>query len=261
MICSRWIRMLCGSLFLFQGSLFGDSWAIYKGAKLPLPEAFNYDLLVLEERPYSLLEIFSHRKTDVLGVLNISFIGKDSPYFDRLKEQKALLTDNERKRVARVDTASKAYVKLLIEEIVPKYLFDRFKGIYIKADAQSEGIPHLIGAIRFHYPEMLIILEAEPDIVAEAASRINGAVASAMVSYYNPQERRYALRDSDAENQEFQEIREIMKRHPNLKYYSLDFWDTKDVEAVQELMRKQKERGFDPYISDYKMDRLTMVSP
>lgn len=261
MLPLRCIRILCSLLILLQGGLYGEPWAIYKGAKLPLPEAFNYDLLVLDKRPFSLLEIFSHKKTKVIGVLSISFIEKDSPYFERLKDQKALLTENKGAKLVRVNTASSAYVKVLIEEIVPKYLFDRFKGIYIKADEHSQGIPLLIGAIRLNYPEMMIILEAEPEVVAEAAGKIDGAVVTATASFYNPQEQTYALRNSDEENQEFIAIREIMKKHPQLKYYSLDFWDTHDLKGTRAIIEKQKKRGFSPYVTDYKMDKLTMVSP
>lgn len=254
------VRLLCCLTLLLQGSIYGESWAILKGGKLPLPEAYNYDLLAIGGRHFSLMEIFAHRKTRVVGILNLSVVDKESPYFERLKDQKALLSINEARGFALVNTASKDYAKIVIEEIVPKYLFDRFKGLYIKADDRSEGVPLLIRSIRYHYPEVLLYVEASPEIIAETAGHIDGAVVSALESYYNPQEGKYALRDEKASDSEYAAIKAIMQKNPKLKYFSLDFWDTKDVAGMHAIARKQQERGFSSYVTDYKMDKLITVS-
>jgi hypothetical protein len=51
-------------------------------------------------------------------------------------------------------------------------------------------------------------------------------------------------------------LNEAKRLNPNLKVFTLDYWDPADVDGVRALYREQRARGFAPYVSTPRLDRV-----
>jgi polysaccharide biosynthesis protein PelA len=107
---------------------------------------------------------------------------------------------------------------------------------------------NLIKEIRLHYPAMQIMLNRGFDAFPEIALPVDKVlVESALVDNSTPKSPKYF--DEAVYQEIVGQLKRTKEAAPQLSFYSLDYWDPKDVEGVKKIYQKQRMNELVPYVA------------
>ncbi len=119
----------------------------------------------------------------------------------------------------------------------------------------DEAALNLLTTIRKHYPNIKLMLNRGFQALPQAAHLIDMSLAeSIMVSAGT--EKKQASYFPEHVTQEFSDIlKRAQTVNPKLKVYSLDYWNPDDKKTLKDIYKKQRSRGFVPYVTTIDLMR------
>ncbi|MBA4274152.1 MAG: hypothetical protein C0436_00720 [Alphaproteobacteria bacterium] len=239
-----------------------ERWIAYYDKSAPAGYFKDYSLVVFDAEHHPAFSELQP-KTEVLGYLSIGEVHGHSPHVTDLKAAGAIISRNPKWDSYIVDPRSKAWRELLLTKQIPAMVAAGFDGLMLdtidsplnvdsgKADEEAIYVASvtLIREIRTSFPNMKIMLNRGFEILDPVSGYIDYALAESTFSKYENDGKKPMIWDHSAQRPIVEMLRRAMRKNPQLKIYTLDYWDMNDVQGVQFVYQVQRLRGFIPYVA------------
>lgn len=250
----------------------GERWIAYYDEKAPIDHFSDYDLVVFDTEHHPDFQRLQP-KTMVLGYLSIGEVHGHSPYVNELKAAGAILSKNPKWDSYVVDPRNKKWRDILLKQKIPAILAAGFDGLMLdtidsplnvdSGTHEEEAIyvasASLIRDIRTQFPTMKLMLNRGFELLGPVGKDIDYVLAESTFSKYDAG-KRPTIWDHSAQRPIVEMLRRAKIKNPNLKIYTLDYWDMDDVQGVQFVYQVQRLRGFIPYVASPDL-RTTHAEP
>ncbi len=276
-IIMRAILFLAFSSFgtVMAASAYGseeEKFILYYSDQAPIESFKSYQLLIFDRLRHPQLQFLREQGKSMLGYINIGEIEESDPYFSMLKNKGLVLRENRnRKDNYYIDIRTPLWPKILIEDIIPKVLEEGFDGIFLdnldnyaglehsnpsRYKGMHLAVAHLIMAIRMHYPFLKIMVNHAYTVLPDIAPYIDMTMGEALLGDYDFDKKAYVRTATSLYSTKAIQLKEVQRRNPTLKIYTLDYADTGNASAVADIYRIQRANGFIPYVASIGLDEV-----
>lgn len=248
-----------------------DRWAIYYDSKLPASTFEGYSLVVFDRRYHpDFATIKPH--TVVLAYVSIGEAHEDLPAKGELERGGALKATREHWGSSVVDMTSPGWKRIVLAE-VDDALNKGFDGVMLDtvdsslqlASQTSSGdekaaraaAVSLIRDIRAAHPDKKIMLNRGFAILPEVAPALDYALAESTLVQTDVSTGQSHLYPANSYQLAVSRLKEARQVAPQLKIYTLDYWNQDDVHGLQNIYAIQRAQGFNPYVSTPDLRRYT----
>jgi polysaccharide biosynthesis protein PelA len=241
-------------------------WAAFYAKDILPEELIHYDLLVFDGEHYPDLTPY-HKKTTLLQYISIGEVHGHSPLLEPLKQQGAIWGYNKTWDSYVVNLANPLWRKTILTIEIPKAIAAGFDGImldtsdsYLQAkpkekDRSIKNLVTFIKEIRNTFPGIKIMLNRGFEILPEVADDINYILAESILvdsNYKNGLSTAYPQSGYESTARLLQQTKQLS---PKLKVYTLDYWNPEDADGIIRIYKKQRARGFIPYVATSDLRR------
>ena len=98
-------------------------------------------------------------------------------------------------------------------------------------------------------------------LLDSVAAAIDYSLAESLISRYNFATEDYEWVPSSEYKPILKQLDSIGQQHPNLAFYSLDYWQPTDTAAMKKIYRTQKNHGFLPYVATVELNQFIKQHP
>lgn len=248
------------------------SWAVYYGSAEQPQKFKNFDVVVFDAETHPALQPLLYRGKDLLGYISGGEAEDYRPNFQELKERGLLLVENpDWKGHFVIDIRKPEWAQYVIEEAIPRILRKGFNGIMIDTldsplaleakdpktyAGMKEAATHLVRAIRYHYPNLVIMVNRGFEILPQVGGDINYLLAESVRVKYDSKTKAFSYFPDEVYQYHVNLFHEAQKANPHLKIVTLDYWDVKDKKGVKALYNVQRKNGFIPYVATMDLQSL-----
>lgn len=248
-----------------------DKWAVYYDYHINAALFASYDVVVLDRVYYPNFGKV-HRRTSFLAYINAGEINVNAPDKILLENENALFGAPSRAGMQAVDLSSRRWhdhVMQQVEDAVQK----GFDGVMldmidsplqasakISSDANERtrrASVTLIEEIRHKHPRIKIMLNRAFDILPQAAADIDYVLAESILTEKDDSTGQMRFVSANTFQQTAASLRLAQGLSPDIKIYTLDYWNTHDIEGVRRIYRLQREQGFSPYVTSPDLRHFT----
>lgn len=240
-----------------------EKFVVYYDKKVPVESFKNYDVVVFdgEHHPnFSSLQ----PKTTVLGYVSIGETHGFDAKLPELLNAKAVLAKNSAFDSYTVDVRNKTWRNYILKEKIPALIKAGFDGVMIDTvdsaiafetpDAPQYAGMHysaaqLIKSIHHEYPDLKIMVNRGFALLDSIANDVDFVLAESSLATRDPQTSRPTFFEESAQKPIVALLHRAMKNNPQLKVYTLDYWDISDVQGINSIYQTQRSRGFIPYVT------------
>lgn len=265
------IFTFCSSISYAQPPI---KWTVYYGDKEPIENFLPYQLVVFEGESHPPLFPFIESDVITLGYLNLGEVEKTRDYFEALKAKGLLLGENKNwKDSFYIDIRDKYWSKLVVEELIPRLLFQHFNGLFLdtidnatylesldpqKYKGMKQAAINLIKSIRLNYPNIPIMLNRGYEILPEVAGLVDYELAESLYTHYDFATKKHVLAPKNIYDEQVKFLQDIKKKQPNLLIFTLDYWDENDPKGISKIYAAERGNGFIPYVSTLELNKVVL---
>ncbi len=271
---SRILKPLLAAIFCLQGTVEAETehWAVYYNDKAPYAAFHPYSLLVLDSQVHPSLNPFIAAGKTTLGYVSLGEVAKHHTYFEQAQKAGLLFEENPNWPGSYfVDLRNPLWTKMLIEEIIPSVLYQRFDGLFfdtldnalfleqkdpVKHKGMVDAAVKLVKAIRLNYPHIPIMMNRGLALLPQVLNDINMLLAESTFTDYSSVTKTYHRMPKAEYRSYVASLKEIQKQNNEIKIFTLDYWDPADTKMIAEIYRVQREQGFIPYVSTPDLQTL-----
>lgn len=262
---------LLGVALMARVSAEPSRWAVYYAADAELIAFAPYDLLVLDADRHPPLGPLVDRGKTLLGYLSLCEVSRDRSYFSEVEAEGLLLGEHPVWTGAYyIDIRDRRWHRRVVEELIPRLLRSGFTGLFFdtlddaahleRQDPSRRGMQaaavRLVRTIRRHYPGVTLMMNRGYDLLPEVDGDIDAVLGESVHATYDRVRQRYVpVRDADTAEQ-LRVLKRAKARHPNLRLFSLDYWDPDDQSGLKRIYAQARANGFEPYVATIALDRL-----
>ncbi len=254
------------------GAGVGERWLAYYSNEASPADFRDYDLLVLDSdyRP-ALAPLSEHGKT-LLGYLSLGEAEQYRHHFAAVKEQGLLLQENPNWEGSFfLDIRERVWTERVIYELIPYLLHQGFDGVFLdtldsplhleREDPQrysgmGEAAVELVRTIRRQFPYLKIMLNRAYEILPRVSGDIDMVLGESVYADYDFSSKTYKRVPKDLYERQLAYLNQARQINPQLKVYTLDYWEPEDKHGVAEIYRAQRANGFIPYVATVALDRI-----
>lgn len=269
--------MIFNSLFLLS-SLFStnaganDKWVVYYTDDASSQAFLPYELVVLDSHRHPPIAPLVEKKKRILAYLSLGEIERKRSFYTHAKKAGIILQENPNWPGSYfVDLRQKFWVKHIIEEQIPDLLHKGFNGVLIdtldnaihlestnpsKYRGMTNAAKLLVKAIRYHYPNITIMVNRGFEILPDIGDEIDMVLAESIYSQYDFKEKNYRLVDEKTYKNYLKTLHKLKGKFPNLRIYTLNYWDPDDKTTIQAIYKLQRKEGFIPYVSTIGLSNI-----
>lgn len=240
-----------------------ERWAIYYDNTLPASTFEEYDLVVFDRMYYPKFKALKG-KTTVLAYVSIGEVHGDTPEKDTLMEADAIRGMQEHWGSHVVDLGAPAWRKAIFAQI-DDAMKKGFDGVMLDTVdsaihfAEQESVTAgskaaldaftLIRDIRLRYPQAKLMLNRGFAILPTVAPYLDYALAESTLAQTDVSTGQSKLFPPNSYYLSVSRLEEAREEAPQLKIYTLDYWNQDDVHGLRHIYATQRARGYSPYVS------------
>jgi endo-alpha-1,4-polygalactosaminidase (GH114 family) len=165
----------------------------------------------------------------------------------------------------------KAWGKFLIEELIPSTLQKGFQGIFLdtldnpvyleerepeKFKGMKQAAINIVKAIRFHFPDIIIMVNRAYGLIPDIAPDIDMLLAESLYTDYNFDKKNYFKVPDNEYHDQLRQLTNFKNKWPHLQLFSLDYWEISDQEGIKKIYQQERSVGLIPYVADIKLDKI-----
>lgn len=237
------------------------------------PAAFDpYDLVILDSANYTLAARLVDRGKSVLGYLSLGEVEKNRPWFTAVSQQGLLLQENRNwKGSYMIDVRDSRWTTRVIEKLIPEMLRRGFQGVFLdtldnaaeleridknKYRGMTAAAASLVRTIRRHYPQIKIMMNRAYDILPEVGQYIDMELGESVYTDYNFAAKTYGYVEKKNYQLQVSWLKNAAKKFPDLKIYTLDYWNPEDKPGIAKIYETQNKNGFIPLVSTIALNQI-----
>jgi len=247
-----------------------DRWVVYYSDKAPI-EAFDpYSLVVLDSDYHPSLKALKERGKTLLGYISLGEVEKERVWYEAVKAEGILLKENKNWPGSYfIDVRDPRWMKRVIEKLIPQILHKGFDGLIFDTldnpgsledenpraySGMRDSAAKLVQAIRLHYPNIPIMMNRGYDILPQVAHAITYELAEDAITTYDFENKKYLMQPQEVVEEQVALLKEAQKKNPKLRLYSLDYWYPNQKEKIEDIYKKARENGLNPYVATIDLD-------
>ena len=247
-------------------------WVVYYSDRASPQEFSEYSLIVLESQSYSRLRPLTDLGKPLLGYLSLGEVEAYRPYFEEVKAEKILLQENANwKGSYFVDLRDPRWTRRVVEQLIPGILRRGFDGLFLdtldnaayleqenptRYRGMTAAAARLVRTIRLHYPTIKIMMNRAYEILPEVEQSIDMELGESVFADHDMKTKTYRLVPAELYREQVRLLQAAQKRRPELKVFTLDYWDPADPAGIARIYREQRANGFEPYVATVELDRI-----
>ncbi len=248
-----------------------ERWAVYYDKELPAEAFQDYDLVVFDRIYHPELAPLKG-KTVLLSYISLGEVHGDSDEYAILSAQNAVMGKRTKWNSYATDITSLTWANMVLAQ-VENAMEQGFDGVMLdttdsalhmadmesqeKGEKAQEAAITLVKSMRQRFPGMKIMLNRAFEILPRVAKTIDYALGESILTDLDVSSgQSVALPATTYQSTAFK-LLEARKFAPDLKIYTLDYWNQDDIEGIQKLYAIQRAHGFNPYITTPDLRRHT----
>jgi polysaccharide biosynthesis protein PelA len=254
-----------------------EYWVAYYSDKAPISAFRKFSLIVLDSDTYDklVLESLIDNSKTVLGYISLGEIENSRWFYDKFKNSGLLLQENKNwKGSYFVDVRNPKWTKFVINYLVPSVIQKGFSGIFmdtldnpgylenldpVKYKGMRTAAINLVKAIRLHYPKIKIMMNRGYDLLPKLVDDIDYELGECVYSDYNFSTKKYGKVEKDTYATQVKILQNAKKENPNLKIFTLDYWDKNDKKEINNIYKIERDNGFIPYVATISLDEIIQI--
>ncbi len=247
-------------------------WLVYYSDKAPTKAFEDYGLIVFDSQFHPPLRPLLDRGKTLLGYLSLGEVEEYRDYFGGVKAEGILLHESKHwKRSFTIDIRDRRWTKRVIERLMPDILRQGFDGIFLdtldnpvelqrvhpkKYPTMTEAAARLVRTIRRHYPSIKIMMNRAYELLPLVEGHIDYVLGESVYADYDFEDKSYRRVPKSLYQKQVHLLAAAKKRRPDLRVYTLDYWDPEDLKGISGIYKEQRANGFVPYVATFKLDRI-----
>ncbi len=247
-------------------------WLVYYSDKAPTKAFEDYGLIVFDSQFHPPLRPLLDRGKTLLGYLSLGEVEEYRDYFGGVKAEGILLHESKHwKRSFTIDIRDRRWTKRVIERLMPDILRQGFDGIFLdtldnpvelqrvhpkKYPTMTEAAARLVRTIRRHYPSIKIMMNRAYELLPLVEGHIDYVLGESVYADYDFEDKSYRRVPKSLYQKQVHLLAAAKKRRPDLRVYTLDYWDPEDLKGISGIYKEQRANGFVPYVAPFKLDRI-----
>ncbi|MGB0683621.1 MAG: endo alpha-1,4 polygalactosaminidase [Magnetovibrionaceae bacterium] len=247
-------------------------WVVYYSDQAAVADFEAYGLVVLDRDTHPPLRPLIDRGKVLLGYLSLGEVENIRPHYQDLKAEGLLLRENKFwENSYFIDVRDLRWTVRVIEELIPQILRKGFHGIFVDTmdnplyleevepetyAGMTRASINLIKAIRRHYPNLLIMINRAYDILPALAHDIDAVLGESVRADYDFENEVYRRVPEELSRPQREKMKALLALNPDLRLMTLDYWDPDDPAPIRDLYARQREEGFEPYVSTLLLNRI-----
>jgi uncharacterized protein (TIGR01370 family) len=254
-----------------------DCWLVYYGSTAPA-EAFRpYSTVILDSRYHPALPPLAKAGKKLIGYISIGEASPDYSYFEQLKSEGLLIrSSNVWQGNQYIDIRDSRWQRRLLDELIPAVLAQGFQGLFLDTldsplyleqtdpaayQGMADAAATIIRSIRTRFANATVVMNRAYKLLDNVAGDIDIVVGESVFTTYNFRTKRYGLVDDAAYRHQVQLLQDAVKRSPNLRVFTLDYWDPADMEGIGRIYREERANGFKPYVTTIDLAKIVKEPP
>ncbi len=249
-----------------------ERWAVYYDHTLPSSAFTEYDLVVFDRQHHPKLAPLLDRDITVLAYVSGGEIAQDAPFLTKLKGSGAILAHNAtwdshvvdltyaawRSRVLEqvADAEAKGFSGIMLDTLDSPLHYAAEKGKEL-GEANRLAAIQLVRDIRTTYPAMKLMMNRGLAILPEVSEQLDFILAESVLAETNVSTGQSRLFSPNTYRQVVAQLHAAQRQSPQLKIYTLDYWNKDDVDGIQLLYALQRAHGFAPYVTSPDLRQLS----
>lgn len=236
-------------------------WTVYYGHEKSWDEFSKYDLVVFDGDRHPEVRPLVGREKEVLAYLSLVEVANSRSFYRKLKQAGVVLETMPDGRAV-VDVRNPEWTRLLIEEVIPAYVRQGFTGLMfdtvdtataleakdpVKYAGMREGVASTIRHIRLHYPYLHLMVNRGFELLPQVEQDIDMVLAESI--FIDSREQPARPFPVEHYGSVLDMLANAKARNPEIKLFSLDYWNMEDADGVKKIYARQREAGFVPYVS------------
>ena len=250
----------------------GNNGLVYYDNKVSAREFLDYDLIVFDSEYHPPLRPLIDRGKTLLGYISLGEAEQVRDYFEEDNAQNILIPKNKSwKGSYFVDVRSPLWAKRVIEDIIPAILHKGFNGIFLdtldnppslerddpkKYKGMTEAAANLVKAIRLNYPDIKIMMNRGYELLPYVGDIIDMELGESVYADYDFDKKEYGLVEDELYKTQLEFLNKAKKDNPELKIYSLDYWDPDDRAGISKIYAEQRKNGYSPYVATVELNKI-----
>jgi uncharacterized protein (TIGR01370 family) len=247
-------------------------WAAYYSQDAPVHAFEAFSVLVFDSDTHPPLAPLAAQGKVLLGYLSVGEVASYRPYYAAVRAQGILLEENSNwKGSFFVDVRDPRWARRVLDELIPQILQRGFAGVFLDTldnaahlersnprsyRGMSASAAALVAAIRGKYPHIRIMLNRAYDLLPTVDRHIDYVLGESVYADYDFETKRYQLVPRALYEQQVRLLHSAQQRRPQLRVFTLDYWDPADRAGVARIYAEQRKNGFHPYVATVELDRV-----
>ncbi len=248
----------------------GERWVVCYSDHADSFELSAYDVVVLDSDRHPPLAPIVERAKTALAYLSLTQLGRGRAAFPELERIGVVLEAHPVWADAHfVDFRRPEWTRVVLEDVIPRALNAGFNGVFLDTLDDAEALEaanpvrfrgmraalvSLVRAIRHHYPSIVLMANRGFGVMPQLASSIDILLGESVMTTFDTVTKAYLRRKDDDIAWQVQALRHAREVNPQLRVFTLDYWDPEDRAGVARLYRDERALGFSPYVSTPMLD-------
>lgn len=214
-----------------------------------------------------------HRRAGMwLGYLSLGEVERGRDYFAEVEREGLLSEPNPNWPNARlIDLRAARWRERVVEQLIPAILARGCNGVFFDTldDAEAaevrdpsrnagmiEGAARLIRSVRQRFPNLPIMINRGYAVLPRIAGQFDMLLGESVRTTFDAKTKTYQLVSKDGYLWQIQKMREARERDPQLRLFSLDYWDPEDRNGIARIYAEERANGFVPYVGTFDLTRI-----
>ena len=248
------------------------TWVAYYGADAPPEMMQDFDVVVVDPGYRGSISLLKARGAKVLAYLSIGEIATHHKAFLKAKQAGLLVRENVNWKGAWVvDVRNPAWQQMVVQELAPALLRRGFDGLFLdtidspihlghteakRFPGMKQAAVRLVQALHAGHPQAALMLNGGLPIIGDVRDAVHMMAIESTKSTWDFKKKRPLWRSSTERRAGLARLAKARADNPDLKVFTLDYWDPADRKSVQRIYAAQRKHGFIPYVATIALTRV-----
>lgn len=263
---------LCAAALAMGCSQTPRTWAACYRADIAPERLKGFDLLVLDGGYRGDIARLKRDGATVLAYVSLGEVASSRPHFARAKAAGLLVQENSNWKGAwMVDVRKSAWHDLVVDEVVQALLARGFDGLFLDTvdsslqlektrPAEFRGMGAAVVALvsRLHrqHPRMQLMINGALPLAGALRGQLKMMAMESTLTAWDFKTGAARWRTADERQWVANVVGKARAANPDLKVFSLDYWDPADDSGLRRIYRQQRDAGMIPYVATIALDRV-----
>ncbi len=233
-------------------------------------DVHGFDMAVLDPDHHPSLQLFKPGQI-LMAYISVGEAENYRSYWKRINKKPWVVGSNaDWGGNFYVDVRSPEWVKIVLDEVLPPIIAQRFKGVFmdtldtaeylesldpIKYAGVSEAMVELVRQIHERYPQLFLLSNNGFSLLEEIAPYLSGLIVediNMMVDFENDSYKKVLARER---NDKIRILKAVTEKY-GLPVFNIDYVSQEDKKLITECILASKLLGYKPYVAEKDLSRV-----